>query len=99
MTLAERMGRDLEKMLDLDEFAQLVTVGGVDLAGIFDEPYSGLNVQTGEVASAAPQVMCRTAALPAVKPGDTVSAGGRQWRVTAVQPDGTGMTTLILEKA
>ncbi len=99
MDLKERMRRDLARMMDPCEFAQLVVISGVEAQGMFDEAYQGVNVGTGEVASAAPQVLCQTDALPAVQVGDEVTAAGRQWKVSGIQPDGTGLTTLILEKA
>jgi hypothetical protein len=46
-----------------------------------------------------PSAIGRSEDLAAVGHGSEVSAEGVAWRVVGVQPDGTGLTRLILERA
>jgi hypothetical protein len=75
----------------------------VEISGIFDNAH--LMVDQGEagVSSLAPVFTCRTADLEAMvmaaaRRDDELRIGAVYYAVTDIQPDGTGMTTLILEK-
>lgn len=69
--------------------------GPIPLRGVFTPAHA---VILGDVSGLAPvMVLSLDAGLPAV--GDELrSLGGANWRVADVQPDGTGMARLILEK-
>jgi hypothetical protein len=65
---------------------------------IFDNEF--IPVDTGASVSFAmqqPKVMARTADLPGVAEGDTLSVGGVVYIIRIVMSDGTGMTELMLE--
>ena len=68
------------------------------VSGIFDNDF--VEVETGGSVSFAQQqatFMCRTADVSAAAEGDSLVIGGENYIIRIVQPDGTGMTNLILE--
>lgn len=78
------------------DFAVTATVGGVALSGIFDAQYADA---FGLIAGTVPALLIDDDDAPDVAAGDVVSVGGRGYLVAVVQPDGTGMSRLILEAA
>lgn len=88
---------------DVDGFAIAFTytpAGGasVSLKGIFDEAYFE---QSGafDVSGNQPQIMFETASLASAPAyGDAVCINETPFLIVEVQPDGTGITTLKLEK-
>ena len=70
---------------------------------IFDAAHFVVTGGDASVSSVAPVLTCRAddfVATAAGKPqrGDTATVAGGSYRVTEVQPDGTGMLQLIMEK-
>lgn len=95
---------DLSSMIDTDEFGAAATYtlsgGGVSTVNvIFDNEFIETDLQTGvEIASQNPHVMCITADLPTdAANGDTLVLGLIEYTVRVLQPDGTGISTLMLE--
>lgn len=91
---------DLTVFFNDAEFAQVAMLGGVEVRGIFDRPYA--EAQMGAFAAVA---TARTSfTLPS---GQAAGALGKSividgigaFIVAEVQPDGTGVTALILEVA
>jgi hypothetical protein len=88
---------DLSEFLDTtDGFAVdaqwSLTNGTVQL--IFDRPYENvLNVSSGQ-----PQAVVRDAQMPGVAIGQTINIAGNVFKIAELQPDGTGLTTLLLNK-
>lgn len=77
------------------------TFDGRSFDVLFRTPYSaGIN---GMMESSSPQAQALTSDLPGIVQGDTLHIGtalqGTTWRVGNVLPDGTGLTTLVLEAA
>jgi hypothetical protein len=69
-----------------------------NLKGIFDHAYQGVEIAESEFASEQPMIMLPTSALP-VQPvvGDKVVIECEVYIVVNFKPDGTGVTTLMLE--
>lgn len=101
----------VESDLDLDVFfaisdfgdAAIYTpygLGSVTVKGIFDAPQASRTVtDMMEVTIPAPQFMCRTVDVASAAEGDGLRVRGIDYTVRAVLTDGTGVTTLMLEKA
>lgn len=97
---------DRAVFMDADGFGQAVTLarsaGGASVAftAIFDSAY--LLAETGQssVATVAPVLTCRDDDLPSggVAFGDTVVVAGTVYKIRDIQPDGTGIVVLLLEK-
>ena len=78
------------------DFGIAATVGGVSVRGIFDNLYA---VTLGFAAGTTPQLVVASASIPLVAQDDAVVIATISYTVTAVEPDGTGMTLLRLDRA
>jgi hypothetical protein len=77
------------------DFAVEVTLGGVSVRGIFDDAYG--ESFGGMVAGSGP--MFRLPSSVTVTSGDALVHGSATYTVVGIEPDGTGLTLLRLEKA
>lgn len=77
--------------------AQAVTRYGeaVSFPVIFDNGYTGL--LGDRMASAQPQAQASTEAVADLAQECLIAIKGLDYRVVSIQPDGTGMSTLLLE--
>ena len=85
---------DLSVFFDTDEFADAVTYNGAPLVGIFDAAY----FEASGIQGNQPVFICPTASVPAARHGDILVRSGVTYKVVGVEPDGTGITLLRLEK-
>jgi len=88
----------LEKRANAAVMARLANatalVGGESVPVIFDLPYDA--PFNGEVDAAKPECTGPTALLGGFERGDAISIDGRPYRVERAEPDGTGLTRLVL---
>lgn len=95
---------DILDFFEVDDFADTATytpVGGsaVSVLGIFDEPQASRGAtEMVDVTIPSPQFVCRTADVPAAADGDEIIIRSVTYTVRVVFTDGTGVSTLILEK-
>ncbi len=89
---------DLTAFFNPAEFAHGVTVGGASVQAIFDSGFAQASVGTAGMASDQPALTLATSQVPAdwyrlpvVVPGEPA------YTVMAHQPDGTGVSRLLLE--
>lgn len=77
-----------------------VSGGSLTVAGIFDDEYIQTDLDSpAPVSGTSPRFVCRTADLTSGGSfGDSLVIGGSTYLVRVIRPDGTGMTTLWLEK-
>ena len=81
-----------------EQFGVAVTLPDqTEIAGLFDEEYVG--VGDIPIESSGPAVTCRTSDLSDVTHGASLVIEAITYTIRAVQPDGTGITVLRLEKA
>lgn len=85
---------DLTAFFQPGDFATTVTWNGATVNGIFDAAY----VEPLTSESIGPQLMCAQADVDGVAHGDTVLVDAVTYKVVNVQPDGTGVVTLRLER-
>lgn len=93
---------DLLEMMDTDEFAQDITLvtQAVTIPAIFDSAHFEVSEDgITALSSFKPMVQIRTADENGVSLEDTVSINSVSYSVADVQPDGTGLTVLVLHKA
>ena len=95
---------DLTAFFSTDDFAVTATWtpdGGdpTTVTGIFDNEYIE-DIGGGEVDIEAthPMFLVKTADVPNVAQGDQLFVNDLYYRIVNVQPDGTGLTVLILEE-
>lgn len=93
------MTEDLSVFFDATEFADAVTLGGVAVSAIFDNGYSLGSVGLQGMASTQPSLTLPTASVPANPVGLPVEVGGLSYLVAGHEPDGTGISRLLLELA
>ena len=88
---------DLSAFFNTDEHAITVTLNGVAVAAIFD---NGSVVSQGGVGmiTTDPVLTLATSDVPASPDGKPAVIAGVSYRVVGHQPDGTGVSTLTLER-
>ena len=74
------------------------TLNGVEVAGIFDNAYHAGDIGIG-MASTQPAFTTLTANVTGVAVGQLLVIHGTSYYVAAHEPDGTGMSLLLLEVA
>ena len=96
---------DLLDFFELDDFADSakytpLNKRGYTIKGIFDNPQASRNAgNLLDITVPSPQFVCRTADVPSAADGDSIVIRSVSYYVRVVLTDGTGVTTLILEKA
>lgn len=78
-------------------FAQVAVLGGVTVHGIFDDAYAVGEVGELGMGTTHPTLLLPSAKVPAAVRGMQVQVAGQHFTVEDAQPDGTGLTLLILE--
>lgn len=71
------------------------TVGGVSVSGIFDDAY----LDPLGIAGSQPSLLCASADVSGAAQGSAVVVNAVSYTVGSIQPDGTGMTRLLLQEA
>jgi len=98
MSLRTDLINDLDDFLNNEEFAVEVQIGERIIYGIFDDEYNAVNIQTGEIAQTEPQVIVKSSDIENLALDTEIIINGIVYKVKEIQPDGTGLTTLILSK-
>lgn len=86
----------LAAFFDTDGFAVSATLAGVSVSGIFDNQY--FEPLGGDVQGAQPVFMLPTASASSAAHGQSLVVNGVTYKIRGVEPDGTGITMLRLEK-
>ena len=90
---------DLTDILSIEEFAVSVTYDGGTITGIFDN--ETVPVEAGgfvPVHEEQPRLTCRTADVPSITYDQVMVIGAVTYKVKAWVHDGTGVTTVQLER-
>lgn len=77
----------------------VATLDGVAVSGIFDAAYVLAAAGTIGMADTRPAFTLPTASVPASPVGKPLVIGASNYLVAEHQPDGTGVSTLLLEAA
>jgi hypothetical protein len=73
---------------------------GVEMQAVFIDEYKGIDLVSGQVASTDPMLYLDAVSdATSLQPLDRFLVRGIAYTVTAVEPDGTGITVLRLRKA
>ena len=84
---------------NVDDFGVAATYAGGTVNGIFDNEY--FEADAGGMVAVAiqqPRFLCRAADVSSAAEGDAIVINSVDYTIRIVQPDGTGMTTLVLEE-
>ncbi len=99
MTLKADMLSDLDDVfLDTDEHAVEVTYNAATIIDIFDDEFSGAANDNISVETTVPQVLVKTSDVPSVAHGETMTINSIAYKVIGKQPDGTGVTLILLSQ-
>lgn len=86
---------DLSAFFSVEEMGTAATLDGLPVVGIFDrayrEPFDG-------VASTSPRFVLPTASCIAISQESRLVVAGEVFGVRNIEPDGTGVTELRLER-
>ena len=89
----------LEARVNVDVIRHLAnataTIGAAQVEGIFDNAY----LDALGFSGATPVFNCISSAVSGVAQGDAVAIGGINYTVIRIEPDGIGMTRLVLQEA
>ena len=80
-------------------FAQPATLAGVAVVGIFDADYQAASVGAFGMASTQPVFTLPSTSVPANPEGLVLVTNSITYTVAAHEPDGTGISRLILERS
>lgn len=100
MAFLDTVASDLDTLLS--DFGVLATITRADavvlssVSGIYDAPFAAENLATGTVEQVAPQFVAKTSALTDVRHHDILTVSGADWYIVGIEPDGTGLTRLVL---
>lgn len=89
---------DLSAFFNPAEMADSITLNSVSVSAIFDNGYALGNVGTMGAAGAQPILTLATTNVPANPVGTLAVVNGTNYSVAAHEPDGTGVSTLYLER-
>ena len=81
------------------EFASDATLGGLAVRGILDKAYQLGDVGGNGFATSQPVFPVPSASVPASVTGLPLVIAGVTYTVVLSEPDGTGVTQLMMEKA
>jgi len=107
MTLKADILTDISAVfLDTDDFADSAVwtnqatppVVSDPIPGIFDAPAQQVNPASGMIETTAPQLQVASSAVSGIARGDTLVISEKTYYFLYQQPDGTGMTVLILSE-
>jgi hypothetical protein len=90
---------DLAPFFSTTEFGTAATLGAVAVSGILDKPYALGDVGFVGLAGNQPVFILPTASVSADPVGTTLTVGAASFIVVAHEPDGTGVSRLVLEVA
>ena len=96
---------DLSDFFVIDDFAitaKYTAIGKTakTIKGIFDNPQVSINASDMlDVTIPSPKFVCRTVDVPNAAEGDAMVINSTSYYVRVVLNDGTGVSTLIMEKA
>ena len=90
---------DLTAFLSTNDFAVMATVNGAQVAVIYTADYTPASVGSFGMASSSPAIELRTQDVPPSPAGKPVTVNGAAYTIAEHQPDGTGMSVLILTGA
>ena len=89
---------DLSAFFSTEGFAQEAKLKGRRVLGIFDNQFEVVGVGLAGVAGTTPAFTLATSDVPAQVVGASLVVNAGTYRVAENQPDGTGVTVLLLER-
>ena len=98
MTFKNDITNDLDIFFDDDEFATEITFNSETILGIFDNEFAVAVEGEMGIESTAPQVLVKDADITGAAHGQIMTIDGTDYKIIAIQPDGTGTTVVLLSE-
>lgn len=101
MTLKADILSDLSDVFfNSAEFADTATyvLTSATFSVIFDAPYVGIVGPAGEIQSSGPQATAKSADVDDYAIGDEILISGVYYKIAGMEPDGTGLTRILLSE-
>ncbi|GJQ59783.1 MAG: hypothetical protein D8M57_13215 [Candidatus Scalindua sp. AMX11] len=98
MALKDDILTDLDTFLDSDEFAVDITYNSGTIQGIFDNAFLEDQQDDVDIETLQPQVTVKTSDVSGLAHGDTMTIDSVVYNVIGIQPDGTGLTNVLLSQ-
>jgi hypothetical protein len=89
-------GDDLDEMLSTDDHGVSASYNGSTFEGILNQEYYQQDVGTAGIASSKPVFYTRSSNLVDLEEGEIFSIGDRDYSVAHFEPDGQGLTMVVL---
>lgn len=88
----------LDRLIFLNDFGEDINIGARTIKGIFDNPHSDVSAG-GEVSFSMQEsfIQVRSEDVTSIGQGSIITIRGSSYAVIDIQPDGTGMTMIMLE--
>ena len=81
----------------LNDYGTTVTKADTStFTAIFDNDFLAVDLDESEVESTEPTLLARTADVSGLAHGDSLTISAVSYTVRGIQPDGTGMTQIML---
>ncbi len=97
--MAIEFEKDMDIFLNTDEFAQPVTYQGREIPAVFDDEFEQRAFGgTVNIETTLRQIFCKTEDVPHIKRDEIIIIDQVRFSVVGIHPDGTGATTLILQR-
>lgn len=74
------------------------SLSGINISGIFSEPFDAINQFDGSVESSGPFVDCASSAVADVEHSQDLRVNDTDYVITGIQNEGTGWTRLYLRE-
>lgn len=98
MTFKNDLLNDLDIFLNSDEFAVDVTYLVSTIQGIFDDEFSSAVQGEMGIESTVPQVLVKTSDVQNIAHNEELTINSVVYKVIGIQPDGTGVTLILLSE-
>jgi hypothetical protein len=101
MTLSVALNRDLSVFISSKDFGQEVVFTRVNnttltVNAVADFEHLMMNEGSNDISGYQPVLNCKTSDILNIEPDDFVKINNKNYRIIDVQPDGTGMSKVIL---
>ena len=101
MSLSVALNKDLSVFVNPNDFGQSVTFTRsnnttLTVNGVADFEHLMINEASNDVSGYQPVLNCKTTDILSIEPDDSVEINNKNYRIIDIQPDGTGMSKIIL---
>ncbi len=97
-TFKQDLTTDLDIFLNSAEFAVDITYNAATIQGIFDAEFSSAVEGEMGIESTDTQAFVKTSDVSSATHGETMTINSIVYNIIGIQPDGTGMTLILLSE-